>query len=203
MLELRPEEFAALPYRVTPHGLKSGAVDVWLTAKQCTREGLLWLFECPHGRWLLVGGRTTIHGEWKKKWNQGALLFPSEHRDCPHHLYGGSQWTLVVDDPLSYIAPPVTYKCHKSFWGFIAHAVLKKRFDNFEAILFIAPDSRVARVAFRFDVIEKAWGISAWRPCFSVDYNIAVQHFEQLLPSLQPHCELCLAPHDALTILKK
>jgi hypothetical protein len=60
--------------------------DIWLTAKQKLTYGLLWVFECPHGRWLLIGAHSTVHGEWKKIWRQGVLKLPPEHKNCKYKL---------------------------------------------------------------------------------------------------------------------
>jgi hypothetical protein len=61
--------------------------DLWLTARERLTYGLLWVFECQHGRWLLIGAPATVHGSWKKIWRQGVLKLPEEHKECNYKLY--------------------------------------------------------------------------------------------------------------------
>ena len=61
--------------------------DIWLTAKLRLTYGLMWIFECQHGRWLLIGAPATVHGEWKKIWRQGVLKLPPEHKNCKYKLH--------------------------------------------------------------------------------------------------------------------
>jgi hypothetical protein len=61
--------------------------DIWLSARLRLTYGLLWLFECPHGKWLLIGAPATVHGEWKKIWRQGVLKLPEQHKQCNYKLY--------------------------------------------------------------------------------------------------------------------
>ena len=81
------EEIEALPKvrALWSHGYRD--YDIWLTARERLTYGLLWVFECPHGRWLLIGAPATVHGEWKKIWRQGVLKLPDHHKNCEYKLY--------------------------------------------------------------------------------------------------------------------
>jgi hypothetical protein len=89
MVELTLEEIDALPkIRASwDHDDTKKDYDIWLTAKQRLAYGLLWLFECPHGRWLLIGAPATVHEPWKKKWHQGVIKLPADHKNCKYKLY--------------------------------------------------------------------------------------------------------------------
>ena len=81
------EEIEALPKVKATWSHSYKDYDIWLTAKQRLTHGLLWVFECPHGRWLLIGAPATVHGEWKKIWRQGVLKLPEQHKNCEYKLY--------------------------------------------------------------------------------------------------------------------
>ena len=83
------EEIESLPkVRASwSHDKSKQDYDLWLTAKDRLAYGLLWVFECQHGRWLLIGAPATVHGEWKKIWRQGVLKLPSDHKECNYKLY--------------------------------------------------------------------------------------------------------------------
>jgi hypothetical protein len=86
-IELTPEEIESLPKVRAVWNHDKCDYDIWLSAKLRLTYGLLWLFECPHGRWLLIGAPATIHGEWKKIWRQGVLKLPPDHKQCNYKLY--------------------------------------------------------------------------------------------------------------------
>ena len=86
MVELTPEEIYQLPKIRASWSHDKSDYDIWLTAKQRLSYGLLWLFECPHGRWLLVGAPATVHGPWKKIWRQGVLKLPPDHKNCKYTI---------------------------------------------------------------------------------------------------------------------
>jgi len=197
MLKLKPEKFAALPvlqtHWVPPKSMFEvgrAQCDVWLSARERERKGLVWIYECPHGRWLLIGARATVHGPWKARWNQGCIQFPSEHRHCPHKIYTQGQWQLSVKDHLSYFTPsvPIRYRGFKWYTGDI-DVRLYAEHGRFTAVLDIAagPSRRVAHVTYVFphlrDITHINW---AWLFTFHLDFQVAWQKFLDLLQHLTP-----------------
>ena len=81
------EEIDALPKVRAVWSHNKSDYDIWLTARERLTYGLLWVFECSHGRWLLIGAPATVHGEWKKIWRQGVLKLPPDHKNCEYKLY--------------------------------------------------------------------------------------------------------------------
>jgi len=86
-IELTPEQIEALPKVRAYWSHSYRDYDLWLTARERLTYGLLWIFECPHGRWLLIGAPATVHGKHKKIWRQGVLKLPEQHRNCEYKLY--------------------------------------------------------------------------------------------------------------------
>ena len=83
---LYSEEIDALPKVKATWSHSYKDYDIWLTARERLTYGLLWVFECSHGRWLLIGAPATVHGEWKKIWRQGVLKLPPDHKNCKYTL---------------------------------------------------------------------------------------------------------------------
>jgi len=81
--------------------------DIWLSASLRLAYGLLWVFECQHGRWLLIGAPATVHGEWKKIWRQGVLKLPPQHKECNYRLY-----PITFPDIKTMLDVYLKYKLH-------------------------------------------------------------------------------------------
>jgi hypothetical protein len=174
ILVFRPEEFASLPVIKAYWGHGYRDYDVWLPAKQAAL-GLLWVFECPHGKWLLIGARATVGGPTKKKWNQAVLSLPPQHKSCEYTLYSPAQWQLEDDDPLRHFdVVPVKFKGVRWYYGDI-DVYLTAQHTNYSAKLFFTLHRKIAHVTFEFPFSSQFY----FEP-FEVDYRRAVDLFLKL-----------------------
>jgi hypothetical protein len=174
MLELKPEELASLPTIKAYWSHSHQDYDIWLSAGERAQKGLLWIFECQHGRWLLVGVPATVHGPDKKKWHQGVLKLPSQHKECQYRLYPETEWSLVEEDPLRHFdsAPVVKYRGLRWYYGDI-DVYLKAVHTNYTATLFITLERKIAHVTFTFPNFQNM------NP-FETEYEKAVRTFHRL-----------------------
>jgi len=190
---LTPKEFSELPVYVShwvPPPIKS-CCDIWLSAKERERYGLVWLFECPHGLWVLIGAPATVHGPRKAKWHQGCIQLPEQHKACPYKLYRGGEWYLEVEDPLSYFSPnvPLQYEGVKHL-GDLIDVRLTASYDKFAVKLTIAAchsTHYVAYVKFMFPnvapITHVNWGAFFM---FEVPFDEALQKFASLVDCVVP-----------------
>jgi hypothetical protein len=174
-MDLKPEELASLPTvkAYWSHGYRD--YDIWLSARERSRKGLLWIFECQHGRWLLVGVPATVHGSDKKKWHQGVLKLPPQHKECQYMLYPETEWSMVEDNPLRHFdsASVVKYRGLRWYYGDI-DVYLKAVHTNYIATLFITKERQMSHVTFEF------YNFELFIEPFGVDYNRAVEIFHKL-----------------------
>jgi len=182
VLVLKPEEFASLPIVKASWSHDYKDYDIWLSARSRNDDGLLWVFECPHGRWLLVGAPATVHGPSKKKWNQGVIKLPPEHHDCPFRLYTQREWAIADDDPLRHFSStssmPVRFKGVRWYNGDI-DVYLKAQYPTFNTKLFITLERKLAHVTFDFMHL-KQHNFELFLQPFEVDYNKALELFSEL-----------------------
>jgi len=177
-LALKPEEFASLPIVKASWSHDYKDYDIWLSARS-RNNGLLWIFECSHGRWLLIGAPATVHGASKKKWNQGVIKLPPEHHGCPFTLYTQQEWFIVDDDPLRHFSSvQISFKGVRWYNGDI-DVYLKAQYPTFETKLFITLERKLAHVTFYFMHLKHHNFESFLQP-FEVDYNKALQLFSEL-----------------------
>jgi hypothetical protein len=179
VLALKPEEFATLPVVKAYWGCDCRDYDIWLSARNRNSDGLLWIFECPHGRWLLIGAPATVHGPWKKKWNQGVIKLPPEHKECAYWFYTQPEWYIVDDDPLRHFSSgSIKYKAVRWYGGDI-DIYLKAQYPTYEAKLFITLERKIAHVMFDFMCLKR-YQFELFLEPFEVDYEKAVQLFSYL-----------------------
>jgi len=182
VLALKPEEFASLPVVKASWSHDYGDYDVFLNARSRNMNGLLWVFECPHGRWLLIGAPATVHGPSKKKWNQGVIKLPPKHKECSFKLYTQREWCIVDDDPLRHFSStssvPICFKGVRWYNGDI-DVYLKAQYPTFEAKLFITLERKISHVTFDFMHLKQHKFELFLEPS-EVDYGMAVKTFDEL-----------------------
>ncbi|MEM2615658.1 MAG: hypothetical protein QXO44_02815 [Thermoplasmatales archaeon] len=53
------------------------------------------IFECEHGRWIIVTAYASSHGEWDRDFDRMAVKLPPDHHKCNHTL---SNVLITVND---------------------------------------------------------------------------------------------------------
>jgi hypothetical protein len=197
ILEVKPDEFARLP--ISRAG--KTVYDVLLTRRERVKYDLLWLFECDHGLWVLVGVETSDGG--------GALRFPDGHEDCDYRLYPKSSLKIVEDDPFRhFFSGKVVWYIGELWYRSTIKIRLWVNYKEYTAGMRISVPERRAAVNFNF---MNLLGFSA---DFKVDFEEAVAVFEEIYqqkrlrvapPSLRSHSTYVkfIEPEEAIEKLKK
>jgi hypothetical protein len=170
ILSIGIEEFARLPVIKATWSPNYQDYDIWLSARE--RGTLLWIFECQHGRILLVGSKATVHPWWKRNWRQGVIKLPKEHKDCNSKIYTKFR---LEDDYLRYFKQNTEYE-GKNLLGNM-YIYLTAKHDKFVTGLSIRLTDKSAEVRFTFPhiVISEPFIFAS-----KIDYQKAIEIFKDL-----------------------
>jgi hypothetical protein len=113
MLKLKLDEFVNLPVieAYWEDGKREG-YDIWLSARERGERGLVWIAVCPNKTYILLGAPATVHYGWKKKWHQGVIKLPPNHKACK--IYHENEWgiDLGTEDVLKIFESREVYDYH-------------------------------------------------------------------------------------------
>jgi len=164
VLELKPDEFAKLPVSKA----SKFHYDVLLTPQERRRYGLLWLFECDHALYVLVGVGTPDGG--------GVLKLPDGHEDCDYVLYPKSALEIVENDPFQHFLGGRVVWYDSRFWydENKGNIYLRVSYPTYTVHMNISVHEKKAIVTFTFKNVER------FSVTFEADFEEAVTVFREL-----------------------